>query len=49
MRETGETAAARPAKIPAKVYLVMVATTALTFGTLMTGYQLLFAPQSLFA
>ena len=36
-------------KIPARVYGVMGLTTVLTFATLMTGYQLLFPPQSLFA
>jgi hypothetical protein len=36
-------------KVPAKVYGVMAVTTVLTFATLMTGYQLLFPPQSLFA
>ena len=36
-------------KITPKVYGVMVLTTALTFTTLMTGYELLFPPQSLFA
>lgn len=40
---------ARAEKITPKVYGVMVLTTALTFTTLMTGYQLLFPPQSLFA
>ena len=41
--------AAEPMKVPAKVYGVMAVTTVLTFATLMTGYQLLFPPQSLFA
>ena len=36
-------------KVPAKVYGVRAVTTVLTFATLMTGYQLLFPPQSLFA
>ena len=40
---------ADPMKVPAKVYGVMAVTTVLTFATLMTGYQLLFPPQSLFA
>ena len=40
---------AQPVKVPAKVYGVMAVTTVLTFATLMTGYQLLFPPQSLFA
>jgi len=33
---------ARPEKISGKVYGVMAATTALTFATLTTGYQLFF-------
>ena len=32
-------------RLPARVYAVMAATTALTFATLTTGYQLLFAHQ----
>lgn len=40
---------AQPEKLPAKVYGVMAVTTALTFATLMTGYQLLFPPHQLFA
>ena len=31
--------------LPAKVYAVMALTTLLTFGTLVTGYQLLFSNQ----
>ena len=38
-------AAAQPGKVPLKVYGVMAMTTALTFATLVSGYQLLFAPQ----
>ena len=38
-----------PPKVPARVYGVMTLTTALTFATLMTGYQLLFPPHQLFA
>ncbi|MGE5561804.1 MAG: hypothetical protein ACM3ZV_00660 [Bacillota bacterium] len=34
----------RPQKLPAKVYVVMAATSALTFATLTAGYQLLFVP-----
>lgn len=55
MRNSDKTSAARdeslvqPVKITAKVYGVMAGTTVLTFATLMTGYQLLFPPQSLFA
>ena len=33
----------------AKLYAIMAVTTVLTFGTLVSGYQLLFPPQSLFA
>ena len=40
---------AQPEKLPAKVYGVMAVTTALTFATLMTGYQLLFPPHQIFA
>ena len=40
---------AEPEKLPLKVYGVMAVTTVLTFATLMTGYQLLFPPQQLFA
>ena len=32
-------------RVPAKVYGIMALTTALTFGTLTTGYQLLFTHQ----
>ena len=39
---------ARSAKIPPKVYGIMVLTTTLTFATLTTGYELLF-PSQLFA
>lgn len=39
----------RPVKITARIYGVMAITTVLTFATLMTSYQLLFPPQSLFA
>lgn len=35
-------------RLPAKVYAVMAVTSLLTFGTLATGYQLLF-PHQLFA
>ena len=40
---------AEPEKLPAKVYGVMAVTTALTFATLMTGFQLLFPPHQIFA
>ena len=33
----------RPESLPAKVYAVIALTTVSTFGTLVTGYQLLFA------
>ena len=39
----------RPEKISARVYAVMAITTALTFTTLTTGYQLLFPPHSMIA
>jgi hypothetical protein len=45
MAREAKPAAARPGKVPLKVYGVMAMTTALTFATLTTGYQLLFAPQ----
>lgn len=35
----------RSEKVPAKIYGIMALTTALTFGTLTTGYQLLFTHQ----
>jgi hypothetical protein len=41
--------AADPMKMTAKIYGIMAATTVLTFATLMTSYQLMFPPQSLFA
>ena len=44
MREATPTAG-QPDKVPLKVYGVMAITTMLTFATLTTGYQLLFAPQ----
>ena len=40
---------ARPEKISTTVYAVMAMTTALTFATLTTGYQLLFPPHSMIA
>ena len=54
MRDVNSPAVAREAapapvtqseKVPAKVYGIMALTTALTFGTLTTGYQLLFVHQ----
>ena len=39
----------RPEKISARVYAVMAITTALTFTTLTTGYQLLFPPHAMIA
>ena len=36
-------AAPQPEKLPLKIYCVMAVTTALTFATLTTGYQMLFA------
>ena len=35
----------QPERVPAKIYGIMALTTALTFGTLTTGYQLLFTHQ----
>lgn len=48
MARDAKPAAVRPGKVPLKVYGVMAMTTALTFATLVSGYQLLFA-QHLFA
>jgi hypothetical protein len=45
MAREAKPAAARPGKVPLKVYGVMAITTMLTFATLVSGYQLLFAPQ----
>ena len=39
-----EAAPARTDRLTPKMYAVMAVTTLLTFGTLTTGYQLLFAP-----
>ena len=44
-----EKSVAEPEKMTAKIYAIMAVTTVLTFRTLVTGYQLLFPPQSLFA
>lgn len=38
-----------PARMTAQIYAIMAGTTVLTFATLVTGYHLLFPPQSLFA
>ena len=43
MAREAKPAAARSGKVPLKVYGVMAMTTALTFATLTSGYQLLFA------
>lgn len=48
-RQTAPAPVAQPPKVPAKVYGIMTLTTALTFATLMTGYQLVFPPHQLFA
>jgi hypothetical protein len=45
MSREAKPAIARPGRVPLKVYGVMAMTTALTFATLVSGYQLLFAPQ----
>jgi len=42
--ERGRSAAA-PDRLTLKIYCVMAITTALTFATLTTGYQMLFAEQ----
>jgi len=44
-RETAPAPLAQSEKVPAKVYGIMALTTALTFTTLTTGYQLLFQHQ----
>ena len=51
MHDVQDTAEVRrePARMTAKIYAIMAVTTVLTFGTLVTGYQLLFPPQPLFA
>ena len=41
--------AAGPEKMTARIYAIMAITTVLTFGTLVTGYQLLFPPHSMIA
>ena len=48
MSREAKSATARPGKVPLKVYGVMAMTTALTFATLASGYQLMFT-QQLFA
>ena len=45
MARDAKPAAARRDRVPLKVYGVMALTTLLTFATLTTGYQLLFAHQ----
>lgn len=45
MTREAKRAAVRTARMPLKVYGVMAITTLLTFTTLTTCYQLLFAPQ----
>lgn len=47
-RRAGPRPASVPDRLPLKIYGVMAVTTLLTFTTLTTGYQLLFA-QQLFA
>ena len=42
-------ARAGPEKLTARIYGVMALTTALTFMTLATGYQLLFPPHQMIA
>jgi len=48
MAREAKPVAARPGRVPLKVYGVMALTTLLTFATLASGYQLLFA-QHIFA
>jgi hypothetical protein len=44
LMELGRTpATAQPGKLPLKIWCVMAVTTVLTFATLTTGYQMLFA------
>jgi len=44
LMELGRTpATAQPGKLPLKIWSVMAVTTVLTFATLTTGYQMLFA------
>ena len=38
-----DAATAQPGKLPLKIWCVMAVTTVLTFATLTTGYQMLFA------
>ena len=45
MEQVRQPSAARSERLPLKVYGVMAMTTALTFATLTTGYQLLFTHQ----
>lgn len=45
MAREAKPAVAQPGKVPLKVYGVMAITTVLTFATLVSSYQLLFAPQ----
>jgi hypothetical protein len=51
MRDDNSASAAsgNSVKLTGKVYGIMAVTIILTFAALMTGYQLLFPPQSLFA
>ena len=45
MEQVRQPSAARSERLPFKVYGVMAMTTALTFATLTTGYQMLFTHQ----
>ena len=45
MEQVRQPSATRPDRLPLKVYGVMAMTTALTFATLTTGYQMLFTHQ----
>ena len=46
---SAQKSAAGLARMTARIYGIMALTTLLTFGMLVTGYQTLFPPQSLFA
>ena len=45
MEQVRQPSAARSERLPLKVYGIMAMTTALTFATLTTGYQMLFTHQ----
>lgn len=49
MRNEGQGAGRKPAKMTAKIYAIMALTMVLTFASLETAHQLFFPPQQLFA